>query len=84
MVKRQWYKKNLTQNEEKSVVDESHIRKLKNKIYKYMTSVSKILYIDELDYIVNKYGNTYHETIKIKPIDVKASTCFCPICWKQW
>ena len=39
---------------------------LKNKIYKYMTSVSKIVYIDELDDIVNKYNNTYHSTIKIE------------------
>ena len=43
-----------TQNEEKSVT-ESFIRTLKNKIYKYMTSVSKIFYIDKLDDIVSKY-----------------------------
>ena len=43
-----------TQNEEKSVI-ESFIRTLKNKIYKYMTSVSKIFYIDKLDDIVSKY-----------------------------
>ena len=36
-----------------------------------MTSISKNLYIDKLDYIVNKYNNTYHTTIKMKPIDVK-------------
>ena len=38
-------------------------------------SVSKNMYIDKLDNIVNKYNNTYHTTIKIKPIDVKSSTC---------
>ena len=43
-----------TQNEEKSVI-ESFIRTLKNKIYKYMTSVSKIFYIDKLDDTVSKY-----------------------------
>ena len=39
-----------------------------------MTSVSKSVYIDKLDDIVNKYKNTYHSTIKIKPADVKSST----------
>ena len=38
-----------------------------------MTSVSKNVYIDKLDDIVNKYNNnTYHRTIKMKPIDFKA------------
>ena len=55
-----------TLNEGKSVVSERFIRTLKNKIYKYMTSVSKNVYIDKLDDIVNKYNNTYHSTIKIK------------------
>ena len=36
-----------------------------------MTSISKNTYIDKLDDIVNKYNNTYHRTIKMKPIDVK-------------
>ena len=39
-----------------------------------MNSVSKILYIDKLDDIVNKYNNTYHDTIKMKPVDVKSNT----------
>ena len=39
-----------------------------------MNSVSKILYIDKLDDIVNKYNNTYHHTIKMKPVDVKSNT----------
>ena len=38
-----------------------------------MTSISKNVYIDKLDDIVNKYNNPYHRTIKIKPIDVKTS-----------
>ena len=45
-----------------------------NKIYKYMTSISKNVYIDKLDDIVNKYNNTYHSTSKIKPVNVKSST----------
>ena len=53
-----------THNEGKSVVAERFIRTLKKKIYKYIASVSKNLYIDELDDIFNKYSNTYHSTIK--------------------
>ena len=65
---------NSLHNEEKSVVAERFLRTLKNKIYKYMTSISKNVYIDKLDDIVNKYNNTYHSTIKMKPVDVKSST----------
>ena len=54
---------------------EGFIRALKNKIFKYMTLISKNLYIYELDDIVNKYNNTYQRTIKINPIDVKSNTC---------
>ena len=61
-------------NEGKSVVAEWFIRTLKNKIYKYMTSISKNVYIDRLDDIVNEYNNTNHRTIKMKPIDVKDNT----------
>ena len=60
-----------TNNEGKSVVAERFIRTLKSKIYKYVTSISKNVYIDELNAIVSKYNNTYHTTIKMKPIDVK-------------
>ena len=59
-----------TQNEGKSVVAERFIRTLKNKIYKYMTTVSKKMCINKLDAISNKYNNTYHTTIKMKPLDV--------------
>ena len=61
-------------NEGKSVVAERFLKTLKNKIYKYMTSIPKNVYIDKLDNIVNKYNNTYHSTIKMKPVDVKPST----------
>ena len=63
-----------THNEGKSAVAEIFIRTLKNKIYKYMTSISKNVYIDKLNYIVNKCNNTYHKAIKLKPIDVKDNT----------
>ena len=39
-----------------------------------MTSISKNVYINKLDHIVNKYNNTYQSTIKMKPVDVKSST----------
>ena len=61
-------------NKGKSVVAERFIRNLKTKIYKYMTSVSKNMYIDRLVDIVNEYDNTYHRTIKMKPVDVKGNT----------
>ena len=63
-----------TNNEGKSVVAERFIRTLKSKIYKYVTSISKNVYIDKLDDIVDEYNNTYHTTVKIKPIDVKDNT----------
>ena len=61
-------------NEGKSVVAERFIRTIKKKIYKYITSISKNVYIDKLDDIVDEYNNTYHRTIKMKPIDVKGNT----------
>ena len=63
-----------THIEGKYIVAERFIRALKNKIYKYMTSISNNVYIDELDDIVNEYNNTYRRTIKMKPIDVKINT----------
>ena len=61
-------------NEGKSVVAERFIRTLKTKIYKYMTSVSKNVYINKLDDIVGEYNNSHPRTIKMKPIDVKDNT----------
>ena len=63
-----------TNNEEKSVVAERFIRSLKNKIYKYMTAISKNVYIDKLDDIVTEFNNNYHTTIKMKPVDDKGNT----------
>ena len=58
-------------DEGKSVVAGRFIRMLKNKMYKYMTAISKNIYIDKLNDIVNEYNNTYHRTIRMKPVDVK-------------
>ena len=55
-----------THNEWKSVVAERFIRTLKDKIYKYITSVSKYVFTDKLDDIVNKYINT--------PVNLKSNT----------
>ena len=59
-----------TYNEGKSVFAERFIRTLKSKIFKHMGAVSKNVYFDVLDDILNKYNNTVHRTIKMKPIDV--------------
>ena len=56
-----------TYNEGKSVVAERFIRTLKNKIFKHMTVISKNIYFDELDDIVDKYNNTVHRAIKDPP-----------------
>ena len=63
-----------THNEGKSVVAERFIRTLKNKIYKHMTAVSKNVYIDKLDDIVNEYNSKYHRKVKMKPTEVKDKT----------
>ena len=63
-----------TNNEGKSVIAERFIRTLKNKIHKHMTSISKNVCIDKLDNIVDEYNNTYHASIKMKPVDVKDNT----------
>ena len=59
-----WLEKNnvemySTHNEGKSVVPERFIRTLKNKIYKHMTAVSKTVYIDKLNNIINENNNIY-------------------------
>ena len=63
-----------TYNEGKSVVAERFIRTLKNKIFKHMTAISKNVYFDVLDDIVNKYNNTVHRRIKMKLIDVTSNS----------
>ena len=54
-----------TYNEGKSVVAERFIRTLKNNIFKHMTAISKNVYFDVLNDIVDKYNNTVHR-IKVK------------------
>ena len=60
-----------TYNEGKSVVAKRFIRTLKSKLCKDMTAIGKNVYYDVLDDVVNKYNNTKHSTIKMKPIDVR-------------
>ena len=67
-------KKYSTHNEGNSAISERFVRTLKEKIYKYLTPISKNMYIDKLDDTVNKYSNTYHRTIKMRPVDVKSNT----------
>ena len=63
-----------TFNEEKSVVAERFIRPLENKIFKEITDISKSVYFVVFDDIVNKYNNTVHKTIKVKPVDVSSDS----------
>ena len=76
---KRWLKDNYIEmysihNEGKSVVAEEFIRTLKTKIYKYKTAISKNVYIDKLNDMVNEYNDTYHRTIKMKPVGVKDNT----------
>ena len=81
----------LTHNKGKSVVAESFLTTLKNKICKYITSISKNVCINKLDDIVNKHNNTYHRTVKLRPADIKSSLyidlcyyvilCYMDICY---
>ena len=57
-------------------VDERFMRTFKNKIYKYMTSVSKNVYIEKLGDTVNKYKNKYHR--------MKNETCWCKVKHVYW
>ena len=59
-----------TYSKGKSVVAERFIRTLKSKISNHMTAVSKNVYFDVLDDIVNKYNNVVHRSIKMRSIDV--------------
>ena len=59
-----------TYKEVKPLIAERFIKTMKNKIFKHMTAVSKYIYFDVLDDIVDRYNNTVHRTIKMKPIDV--------------
>ena len=63
-----------TYNEGKSAVIEELIRTLKSQTYKHMISISKNVYINKLDDIVNEYNNRYHRTLKIRPIYIKDNT----------
>ena len=62
-----WLEENATEmystrKGRKYVIAEIFIETLNNKTYKYMTSISKNVYVDKLDDLVNKYNNTYNST----------------------
>ena len=63
-----------THNEGKSFAAERFIKTLKDKLFKHMRAVSKNIYFDVLDDIVNKYNNTVLKTIKIKPTDATSDS----------
>ena len=63
-----------TYNEGKYVVTERFIRTLRSKIFKHMRAVSKNVYFDVLDNVVNKYKNTVHRTMKMKPINITSDS----------
>ena len=67
-------KMHSTHSKGKSVLANKFIRTLKNLIYKYMTSLSKNVYIDNLDCIVNQYNNIYHRKINLNAFDAKSTT----------
>ena len=76
---KKWLKGNNTEihlihKKAKCVVAERFTSTLKIKIYKYMVSILKNVYMDKLDDIVNEYNNTYHRIIKMKPVDIKNNT----------
>ena len=73
MVRKKCYR-NITHNKGKPVIAERFIIIVKNKTYKCMAAISKNVYINKLNDVVNKYSNTCHSTIKIKPADVKSTT----------
>ena len=61
-------------NKGKSAVAERFITTLKNKIFKHLTAISKNVLFYVLDEFVNKYNDTVHRTLKMKPVDVKDNT----------
>ena len=65
-----------TNNEGKSVAAESFITTLKNEIFDHMTAISRNIYFHVLDDIINKYNNTVHRTIKMKPIESNETRCY--------
>ena len=74
-----WFEKNTIEmysirNEQKSIIAKRFVKTLKDKICKYMTSISTNVQIDKLDDLVNKYLDTYHSKNKMKPVNVKSNT----------
>ena len=63
-----------TYNKGKSFVAERFIGTLKNKIFKYITAISRNVYFDVLDDIVDKCNKTVYRSIKMRPIDVTSDS----------
>ena len=63
-----------TYNQRKPVDAENSIRTLKSKIFKHLTDFSGNKYINALDDIANKYNNTVHRKMKMKPVDVTSDS----------
>ena len=73
MARKRWYRSVLTYNEGKSVDAERFTRTLKNELQIYDFNIKKV-HVDKVDDLVNRYSNTYHQTIKMKLVDVKSKT----------
>ena len=63
-----------TYNKGKSVVAERFIKTWKNQVYKNLAAVSKNVFFDVLNDIVDKNNNTFHTTIEMKQIDDKSDS----------
>ena len=63
-------------NEGKSVAAERFIRTLKTKIYKYMTLLSRNVYIDKLDDTIDQYNRTDRRKINVKSVDLRIMYIF--------
>ena len=78
LFKRLWKNNNIeiysTCNEGKSVAAERFITTLKNKLFMHMTVVSKNIYFDVLDDIVNNYNNPVDRTIKMRESDATSDS----------
>ena len=67
----------------KSFAAERFTKTLKNKIYKYIILVSKYRYINKLNDIVKTHNHSYHNTIKMKPVDVNPTKLNSTILMKK-
>ena len=71
MVRRQWHKNVFKIQWRKICCCWKNYKTLKEKIYEHMPALSKNVCFNLLNHIVDKYNNTYHGIIKMKPFDVR-------------